>query len=176
MGLNIRKLFVCYSLIIAFALTASINVKGQCQQINYDKSIFNGVIEKYREKLIQRFEMLLRNTCEKNFEAIYDMMTSSFREMNKKEDVVNSLKAYYSGNTLVSFEAYDVFGLSENEESVWFILGCITERHKGKKRSVGTSLVAIREGEEIYFAADVRIVIIPEELGGNLKCRKKKKN
>lgn len=169
----IQRLFTNFFLLFVgvFILAASSNVLGQCEKITYKKSAFNTVSDEYRETLLRRFEMLLQNKCEKNFDALYGMLTSSFRQLNKREEFVKDMTSYYSDNDrFVSFNPI-VIGESlspkDNKPSVWFIEGCLTEVINGKKRSVKTLLEVIREDDEIFFTD---ITTRPNPLGSHQKC------
>jgi hypothetical protein len=172
-NLNTRFLTILSFLLLTVAiLTASTNVWGQCGKTTYRKSVFSSVSNEYREKLLQRLEMFRRNKCEENFEDLYEMLTSSFRQLNKKEDFVKDMKFYYSDNDrFVSFNP-NIIGESispkDMKPSVWFIEGCLTEVINGKKRSIKILLEAIREGEEIFFTD---ITTRPNPLGNNQKCK-----
>ena len=170
---NTRFFTNCSFLLLAFIIfTASTNVWGQCEKPTYKKSAFNTVSNEYREKLLQRFEMFLRNKCEENIDDLYEMLTSSFRQLNKKEDFVKDMKSYYrSSNRFVSFKPDDIgefVSSKDKKPDLWFINGCVTEVINGKRRSVRTLLEAIREDEKIFFTD---ITTRPNPIGNNQKCK-----
>lgn len=166
--LNLTKFFF---LTIAL-LTVCINVGGQCEKMTYKKSVFYPVSVEYKEKLLQRLKAFLQNKCEENIEDLYDMLTSTFRQLNKKEDFINDMKSYYSGrNRFVSFDPVDVgefISPKDRKPSLWFIKGCVTEEINGRKHSIMTLLEVIRENDEIFFTD---ITTRPNPLGKNQKCK-----
>lgn len=172
-NINVHFFRVFSFLILTIAiLPAATNVWGQCEKIIYKKSAFNSVSHEHREKLLQRLEMFQRNKCKENFEDLYEMLTSSFRQLNEKDDFVKDMKFYYSGNDrFVSFKP-NIIGESispkDKKPGIWFIEGCLTEVINGKKRSIKTLLEAIREDEEIFFTD---ITTRPNPLGNNQKCK-----
>lgn len=128
---------------------------GRCNKIAYNKLVFSTVSDRFNEKLRQRFDLFLQKKCEEDIDNIYEMLISSFREVNKKEDFVHDMKAYYSGSDrFVSFDPTEVSEYVTSRDKIisfWFIEGSITEVINGKKRSVTTILEAHPQGEEIFF-------------------------
>jgi hypothetical protein len=157
-------------MVSAFAMSS--NIWGQCNNINYNKDVYRSVSDKYQKKLTQRFELFLQKKCEEKIDELYDMLISSFRDLNRKDDFVNDMKAYYSGNDrFVSFKPTKISEFSSSKDnlvSFWFIEGCITEVINGKKRFIKTILEANLEGEEIFFTD---ITTRPNPLGENKKCK-----
>lgn len=162
--------FLLFTMIVILGVAP--NMWGQSEKSKCKTSAFNTVSSEFKEKLLQRFELFMHNKREENFENLYEMLNSSFRELNKKEDFVKEMKSYYSGNDgFISFKPDDVgevVSTKDGKPDLWFIHGCLTEVINGKNRSVRTLLEAIREDKEIFFTD---ITTRPNPLGNNQKCK-----
>ncbi len=171
-----KRLSIKYILLILITVTAGgSDIFGQCENATSDRDLFDSVDIQYRENLIRRYETFLRRKCHEDIAGVYEMMLSSFREVNSKDQFMETMKKYYFGNDrFLSFEPTKVseFRLSDSSKvSFWFIDGCITEVIKGKKRSRVASLEANIEGTEIFFT-DITTRPNPLADGETCRCRK----
>ena len=148
---------------------------GQCHGSKVDLTPFDKVSPAYHDMLISRFGQFLDYKCEKRFEKLYEMLTPSFRQLNKKDDFVRDYRLYYSGkNGLISFVSNKVgqtISPIDGEPDLWFIEGCIGERINGRRRFIQVTLEAIRDveaGKKQIFFTDV--TTRPNLLGVNEKC------
>jgi hypothetical protein len=165
------KFFIVPAAIVIFG--SAVDVSAQCQNLTYDKSLFNAVSADYRENLLKRFDEFLKIKCEENLEALYEMMPSFFREANPKETFIRNMQFYYKGkNRFVSFIPQAVaesIDLQDNKADLWHIDGCLTEVINGKRRSFIKILEAQREKDEIVF---LYMTTQPNSLGYNdKKCK-----
>lgn len=167
-----RRLYLSFSVLLgaSFVLTFSSKASGQCE--TYREGIFDVVSSEYREKVRKRFDEFLRSKCREDMDHLYGMLTSSFRQLNKKEDFVKDMKSYYSGDDkFVSFIPMTVgesLSPIDSKPSIWLIEGCVTEIINGKKRSIKILLEVVREDEELFFTD---ITTRPNPLGNDQKCK-----
>lgn len=142
-------------LLLAMTTASGLRIYGQCEGAIYDQRTFASVSDQYRDHLVQRVDKFLQLKCEENLGEVYEMMHSSFREANKKDQFVQEMQRYYAGrDRFVSFTPSTVseFRSSDNRLiSFWFIDGCATEIINGKRRSKMSVLEAYIEDGEIFF-------------------------
>ena len=151
-----------------------------CKNITYRKNVFDTVSIEYRENLRGRFEKFLKYKCEEDFGGLVNILAPSCREQNRRDEFIKDMEFYYEGeDKFISFvptEIGETISPLDNKADIWFIKGCLTEKIRGKTRSVERILEAIRDddidGENIFFGGD--ITTRRNDLGANEKCNPKK--